>query len=45
MDLKFPVFGTKKVCDLEKLVKVAESGSVFLGPLGVHTCTGLVFVC
>ena len=38
--LGFEVFrfsGQKWVCDLEKWVKVAESGSVYLGPPGVHT--------
>jgi len=40
MDLKFWVFGTK----MGLWVKVTESGSVFLGPLGVHTCIGFVFV-
>ena len=44
MDLKFRVLAQKWVCDLEMWVKVTESGSVFLGPLEVHTCTGFVFV-
>ena len=44
MDLKFSVFGTKWVCDLEKWVKVPESGSVYLGPLGVHICMCVMFV-
>jgi len=34
----------KWVCDLEKWAKVAESGSVFLDPPGVHTCAGFMFV-
>ena len=37
-------FHKKWVCDLEKWVKVTETGSMFLGPLGVHTRTGFVFV-
>ena len=44
MDFKFSVFGSKWVCDLEKSVKVAESGSVYLGPLGIHTCIYVMFV-
>ena len=32
------------VCDLEKWVKVAETGSVYLGSLGVHTRICAMFV-
>ena len=32
--LSFRFSGQKWVCDLEKWVKVAESGSVYLGALG-----------
>jgi len=42
--LSFRFLGQKWVCDLEKWVKVAESGSVYLGPLGVHTCIYVMFV-
>jgi len=35
--LIFRFSGQKWVCDLEKWVKVAESGSVCLGPLGSIT--------
>jgi len=44
MDLNFGFLAQKSVCDLEKWVKVAESGSVFLGPSGVHTCAVFLFV-
>ena len=36
--LSFRFSGQKWVCDLEKWVKVAESGSVYLGSPGVYTC-------
>jgi len=42
--LTFRFSGQKWVCDLEKWVKVAESGSVYLGPLVVHTCICVMFV-
>ena len=44
MNFKFWFSGQKWVCDLEKWVKVAESESVYLGPLGVHTCICVMIV-
>ena len=42
--LSFRLSGQKWDSDLEKWVKVAESGSMYLGPLGVHTSICVMFV-